>query len=195
MNCHGDKKTTIRNEHPQNACCGGGRRARRFPWIAALVIGGLVLAAGIAKVAGAGWLDGFFPKKSPAETAKTAGVVETADEVRIPLKALESGRAIFLKSDAGGKEIYFFAMKSSDGVYRAAYDACDVCFRLNRGYRQEGDLMVCNNCGQTFPSVKVNEIKGGCNPSPLARTVDGGHLVIKKSDLAAGGPYFVRKRM
>ena len=86
-------------------------------------------------------------------------------------------------------------MKSSDGVYRAAYDACDVCFRTNRGYRQEGDLMVCNNCGQKFPSSKVNEVKGGCNPSPLAREMDGDHLVIKKSDLAAGGPYFVRKRL
>jgi len=194
MNRHEDKMSTVRNDNRRNACCGGGGRARRVPWIAALVIGGLVLAAGIAKVAGAGWLDGFFPKKSPAETAKAAGVVETADEVRIPLKALESGKAIFLRTDAGGKEIHYFALKSSDGVYRAAYDACDVCFRLNRGYRQEGDLMVCNNCGQTFPSDKVNEVRGGCNPSPLARTVEGGMLIIQKSDIAAGGPYFVRKR-
>lgn len=194
MNCHGDRKNTERKDNRKNACCGGGR-SRRFPWIAALLIGGLVLAAGIAKVAGAGWLDRFFSKNSPAESAKAAGVVETADEVRIPLKALDSGKAVFLKADPGGKEIYYFALKSSDGVYRAAYDACDVCFRSNRGYRQEGDLMVCNNCGQTFPSARVNEIKGGCNPSPLARTVDGEHLVIKQSDLAAGGPYFLRKRL
>jgi len=27
--------------------------------------------------------------------------------------------------------------------------------------------MVCNQCGQTFPSVKINEVKGGCNPAAL----------------------------
>lgn len=194
MNCHGDTQTTVRNDNRKNACCSGGGSTRRFPWMAVLLVGGLILAAVLAKVAGAGWLDDFF-RKSPAETAKAAGVLETADEVRIPLKVLESGKAIFLKTDLGGKEIHYFALKSSDGVYRAAYDACDVCFRANRGYRQEGDLMVCNNCGQSFPSVKVNEVKGGCNPSPLARSMDGEHLILKKSDIAAGGSYFVRKRM
>src|SRR4030042_165622 len=90
--------------------------------------------------------------------------------------------------------ILFLARGSSGGVYRAAYDACDVCFRANRGYRQEGDLMVCNKCGQAFPSVKVNEVKGGCNPAPLTRTVDGDSLVIRKIDLAAGKGYFPGKR-
>lgn len=179
MNCHGS-----------NAKSG----SKRFLWIALLLIGGLILAAGFTKGAGAGWLGDVF-KKSPAETAKSAGVVETAGEVKIPLKALDSGKAIFLKADIAGREIHYFALKSSDGVYRAAYDACDVCFRTNRGYRQEGDLMVCNNCGQKFPSGKVNEVKGGCNPAPLVRTVDGGNLVIRKADIAAGSPYFVGKRL
>jgi uncharacterized membrane protein len=85
-------------------------------------------------------------------------------------------------------------MRSSDGVYRAAFDACDVCFRANRGYRQEGDRSVCNQCGQTFPSTKINEIKGGCNPAPLARKVEGQYLVIQKADMAAGKGYFPFKR-
>ena len=46
----------------------------------------------------------------------------------------------------------------------------------------------------TFPSVKVNVVKGGCNPAPLARKVEGEYLVIQKSDIAAGGPFFVSKR-
>ena len=193
MNCHGEGKSIGRSGTMKDACCGGGGRTGRFPWIAVLLIGALILFAGFAKVAGAGWLGDIF-QKSPAASAKVAGVVETADEVKIPLKALDSGKAIFLQAKIGGKEIHYFAVKSSDGAYRSAYDACDVCFRANRGYRQEGDLMVCNNCGQSFPSVRVNEVKGGCNPSPLARTVEGEHLVIRKADIAAGGPYFVRRR-
>lgn len=192
MNCHGNGKKVGRTTGAGNSRTGRSG-ASRFLWVAILLLGGLVLAAGIAKVSGAGWFGDVF-KKSPAETAKSAGVVETASVVKIPLKALDSGKALFLEADLGGRQIHYFALKSSDGVYRAAYDACDVCFRANRGYRQEGDLMVCNQCGQTFPSVKVNEIKGGCNPAPLARRIDGEHLVITKGDLAAGGSYFPGRR-
>lgn len=153
----------------------------------------MILVAGVVSFGNAGVLDGLF-KKSPADAARAAGVVETAEEVKIPLKALDPGKALFFQSEAEGKTIHYFAVKSSDGVYRAAYDACDVCFRTNRGYRQEGDLMVCNNCGQTFPTAKINDAKGGCNPAPLTRRIDGQQLVIKKADIAAGKDYFVRKR-
>jgi len=151
-----------------------------------------ILAVAVAAVS-AGMLDGFF-KKSPAENAKAAGVVETADAVKIPLKALDSGKALFLSLESGGRQYYYFALKSRDGAYRAALDACDVCFQSNRGYRQQGDLMVCNNCGQTFPSNRVAEIKGGCNPHPLARRIEGQYLVIGKADIVAREDYFARKR-
>ncbi|HBX44123.1 MAG TPA: DUF2318 domain-containing protein [Deltaproteobacteria bacterium] len=164
---------------------GGGKGKRTFLFAAVFL--------GVAAIGAAGWF-GYFFQDSPVERARKAGVIETADAVRIPLSALESGKAIFLEADLEGRRIHYFAVKSSDGVHRAAYDACDVCFRSNKGYRQEGDLMVCNNCGQTFPSVKVNELKGGCNPAPLVRTVDGDHLLIQKKDIAAGSGYFVGQR-
>jgi uncharacterized membrane protein len=186
MNCHGKEKKIGRTSK------GGGHAGGRV-WIAVLLVGGLILVAAVAKGTRAGWFGDMF-KNSPAEAAKAAGVIETADTVKIPLKSLESGRAIFLQADLGGQQIHYFALKSSDAVYRAAYDACDVCFRANRGYRQEGDLMVCNNCGRQFPSVKVNVVKGGCNPAPLARKMEGEFLVIRKSDIAAGGPFFASKR-
>lgn len=180
-------------------CCDGGKKradqgkTTRGRGVKIIALSGLVLLAGLAAMASAGWFGGLF-RSSPAQNAKASGVVDTLDAVKIPLEALDSGKALFLEADLGGRQIYYFALKSSDGVYRAAYDTCDVCFRSNRGYRQEGDLMVCNNCGQKFPSAKVNEVKGGCNPAPLARRVDGDSLVILKSDIAAGADFFVRKR-
>ena len=168
-----------------------GSRPRRVKGKRSFLVAAAIL--GVAAIGAAGWFGNFF-QDSPAERARKAGVIETADAVRIPLSALESGKAVFLEADLEGRRIHYFAVKSSDGVHRAAYDACDVCFRANRGYRQEGDLMVCNNCGQTFPSVKVNELKGGCNPAPLVRTVDGDHLLIRKKDIAAGSSYFVGQR-
>jgi len=153
----------------------------------------VVLLAGIGSLAYSGVLSGLF-KKSPAESAKAAGVVQNADVVRIPLKALDSGKALFLSLESEGRQFYYFALKSRDGAYRAALDACDVCFQSNRGYRQEGDLMVCNNCGQTFPSNRIGEIKGGCNPHPLAWRIEGQNLVIGKAEIVSRKDYFARKR-
>jgi uncharacterized membrane protein len=153
----------------------------------------ILLVAGLVSIVDAGLFDGIL-KKSPAEIAMAAGVIETAQEVKIPLRNLDSGKALYLTNTLNERPLYYFALKSSDGQYRAAFDACDVCFRANRGYRQEGDLMVCNQCGQSFPSTKINEIKGGCNPAPLSRKVEGQYLVIRKADMAAGKEYFPFKR-
>ena len=153
----------------------------------------IILLAGLAAIAHAGWLDDIFGRNA-ADTARAAGIVETSDAVKIPLKALDSGKALFLRQELEGRQIHYFAMKSSDGAYRAAFDACDVCYRANRGYRQKGDSMVCSNCGQTFPSARIGEVKGGCNPHPLARKVEGQYLVIRKTDIAAGKDYFLQKR-
>src|SRR5512139_1676563 len=92
--------------------------------IAGAVAGVLVFTA-VAVYAGL--FDGLF-RKSPAESAKAAGVVETADVVKIPLKSLDSGKALFLMDETNGSRLHYFALKSTDGLYRAAFDACDVCF-------------------------------------------------------------------
>ena len=112
------------------------------------------------------------------------------EDVSIPVSEL-SGKARFYEyKAASGKTVRFFAMKSSDGVYRAALDACDVCFAAKKGYRQDGDDMVCNNCGNHFHSAQINEVKGGCNPVGLERKVNGDKLNISAKELEAGVGYF-----
>jgi uncharacterized membrane protein len=153
----------------------------------------VVLLVGIGSFAYSGVLGDLF-KKSPVESAKGAEVTETSDAVKIPLKALDTGKALFLSMESEGRKLFYFALKSPDGAYRAALDTCDVCFRTNRGYRQEGDQMVCNNCGQTFACDKIGEVKGGCNPHPLAHKEEAGVMVIRMADIVAGKDYFARKR-
>jgi uncharacterized membrane protein len=116
-------------------------------------------------------------------------VAAEAGMVRIPIDEVNDGKAHFYSYN-GSRRVDFFVLRSSDGIVRAAFDACDVCFREKKGYRQEGDLMVCNNCGQRFPSVKINVLKGGCNPAPLDREVQGRYLVVKAADIEQGGYYF-----
>jgi uncharacterized membrane protein len=124
-------------------------------------------------------------------SAKTPSVVASTDTVSYSLATFEDGKARHYQLKTGEKTpINFFILKSSDGVIRAAFDACDVCWREGLGYHQDGDFMVCNNCGQRFASVKVNEIRGGCNPVPLKREVVGDQVVIKVKDILEGKPYF-----
>lgn len=111
-------------------------------------------------------------------------------EVRLPLQEVSDGKAHYYSYKEGGKNIKFFVVKSRDGVVRAAFDACDVCFPAKKGYSQDGDYMVCKNCGRKFHSSKVNVVEGGCNPAPLMRQEEGGQLVIKVKDILPGGRFF-----
>ena len=110
--------------------------------------------------------------------------------VTIAVADVSDGQAHYYTYKKNGVEVKFFLLKSSDGVIRAAFDACDVCFREKKGYSQDGDFMICNNCGQRFHSSRINEVKGGCNPSPLRRTFDVTTVTIKERDIMAGRGYF-----
>ena len=104
--------------------------------------------------------------------------------LEIPIKDINDGKAHYFQAKADdGIMVKFFTLKSGDGVIRAAVDACDVCYKSGKGYEQDGDVMVCTNCGRRFVSNKINEVKGGCNPAPLKRTVSGDKLIITMKDL------------
>ena len=115
----------------------------------------------------------------------TGGLITPTDgKLEIPVAGVNDGKAHhFQVKTEDGTMVTFFVLKSADGVLRAAIDACDVCYRSGLGYYQEGDKMVCKNCGQKFASNKINVIKGGCNPAPLNRTVVGDKLVINMRDI------------
>ncbi|PIW34643.1 MAG: DUF2318 domain-containing protein [Candidatus Nealsonbacteria bacterium CG15_BIG_FIL_POST_REV_8_21_14_020_37_12] len=105
--------------------------------------------------------------------------------VNIPLSEVTSN-AKWYGYDLGGEKIRFFVVKTSDGSIKTAFDACDVCYRYKKGYRQEGDYMVCNNCGNRYPMVGLgteNKNPGGCWPGYLPNIIQGDNVLIKKSDL------------
>jgi uncharacterized protein YbaR (Trm112 family) len=84
-----------------------------------------------------------------------------------------------------GKTIYFFIVKDKNGVYRTAANSCQVCFKTYKGFRQEGDEIVCNNCGNRYPIEKIATEKGGCNPGPINPNLEvkNGQIVVKQTDL------------
>lgn len=111
-------------------------------------------------------------------------------EVILPLKSISDGKAHHFVYKSEDKAIKFFVIQSGDGVIRAAFDACDVCFHSKKGYSQDGEFMICNNCGRKFHSSRINVVQGGCNPAPLKRVTEGDKLVIQVSDILHGARYF-----
>jgi uncharacterized membrane protein len=102
----------------------------------------------------------------------------------IPVTDIDDGKAHYFETKADdGIIVKFFTVKSKDGIIRAAIDACDVCYRAGKGYVQDGDVMICTNCGRRFATGRINEIKGGCNPAPLLRKLEGTNLVISMKDI------------
>lgn len=149
---------------------------------ALIVAGAAVLLAAI-----------LFATRSRETTATAPDATSLAggQDVSFAVAEFDDGNARFYRYvTAAGREIRFFLMKSSDGVVRAAFDTCDVCYRERRGYRQSGDSMICNNCGRAFASRDINVLQGGCNPAPIDRTLQGGRIVLRASALEQGAGYF-----
>ena len=117
-------------------------------------------------------------------------VIAVGGEVVLSLAEVSDGKAHHFSYEHEGAEIKFFVVQSPDGVMHAAFDACDVCYPAKKGYSQDGDFMVCNNCGMRFHSSRINHEQGGCNPAPLSHTVKGKDLVIKVADLLPGKRFF-----
>jgi uncharacterized membrane protein len=154
----------------------------------------LILIAVLLVLAGVGvYLVIRASNDNPAATAVATNAPSSAPDsrdIRISLSDLGGTAKFFDYKLSDNKPIRFFVIKSSDGVYRAALDACDTCYHAKKGYHQEGDDMICNNCGLHFHSSQINEVHGGCNPVGLPRTIEGNQIVIKASELESRGGYF-----
>lgn len=173
------KKATVLSPKP----------ARKLPpsfWYGLLALA-LVLAVGMGyrhvTMSGA--------RALPAGASVAQAAEPQGDEVVYEVKDFADGKARFYSlKTPDGLSVRYFLLKSQDGSIRAAFDACDVCWRSGKGYAQEGDNMVCRNCGRRFASVQVGQIRGGCNPGPLTISVQGGQVHIKKADILEGKHYF-----
>ena len=177
-----NKKMTAEKRQAKQDVVLGAEKKGHLPLIVAIVCSALLVGGGI-----------YFVSYDRSETAPVAASFPSqnaASQVSLPASLFEDGKARHFQHVAGEFNIKFFVLKSSDGIIRAAFDACDVCWPAGKGYYQEGDYMVCRNCGRKFASVLVNEVKGGCNPAPLYRRVENGKVIIEVKDILDGRQYF-----
>lgn len=123
---------------------------------------------------------------SNTDTNSNSELQQNETEIRIPISDV-STTAKFYSYDSSGVTIRYFAVEDKQGTVHVAFDACDVCYEAKKGYKQDGDVMQCLNCGQTFSitSIGTENTAGGCWPSYLAMNMDGNDVVIKIADLEA----------
>lgn len=117
---------------------------------------------------------------------KGENVVLENGEVKLDSLIFDDNKARFYNVKMpNDKIIYFFVVKDKNGIYRAAANACVVCAKTYKGFRQEGDEIVCNNCGNRYPIGKIATEKGGCNPGPINPNLEvrKGQIIIKQADI------------
>ncbi len=135
---------------------------------------------------------------SGSETAKVQQPIEestsnavkteasTGEDLVIPVSDITE-EASFYPVTVDGIDMEVIAVKASDGSIRTAFNTCQVCYDSGRGYyKQEGDKLVCQNCGNQFPMDRVEVEAGGCNPWPIfdeSKTVTDDAITISYSFL------------
>lgn len=164
----------------------GTKKNNRLPLIA-------IVACGILAIGGSAYYVMNGPQIPPGKVGQTSSsqvVSQSATLVMYPASHFLDGIAKHFQYQHEDITIKYFILRSSDGVIRAAFDACDVCWPAGKGYYQDGDSMVCRNCGRRFASIMVNEVQGGCNPSPLNRAIKDDQVIIQVEDILKGRQYF-----
>ena len=119
-------------------------------------------------------------------SSKNVSGATVNDDLIIPIKDI-STTATFYPVEIDGTKLEVLAIKASDGTIRTAFNTCQICYSSGRGYYvQQGNMLICQNCGNRFNSDDVEITRGGCNPVPIFsedKTVDNENITITKEFL------------
>jgi len=101
--------------------------------------------------------------------------------VRIPVSEIAQGTLHFFTADVSGSVTRFMVVRKMNGDYGVALDACQICGPA--GYRQEGQNIICRNCGAAIYIPSIGE-RGGCNPIGVKSSLENGDVVVDLSALS-----------
>jgi high-affinity iron transporter len=147
------------------------RRQRRWSFAAAILCVAVVISFAGDYVYGR-----VAAAPSPAKV-----LVAQDNQVSIPLSDLTDSSLHFYTADVNGTVLRFLVIHKQNGDYAVALDACQICGTA--GYRQEGQNVICRNCGASIYIPSIGQ-SGGCNPISVKSHVAGGEVIV---DLAALG--------
>ncbi len=118
-------------------------------------------------------------------------VAPTRGQLRIDVAALKPQEVRFFQFlNSGNQEVRFFVGRDRTGRVQVAFDADETCAKYKRGFRHEGEWMVCNKCDKAFRLVEVHAGGEGCSPVPVHHQIEGSELVIAETDILQGWRLF-----
>jgi uncharacterized membrane protein len=92
---------------------------------------------------------------------------------------------------AGNQEVKFLVGRDGAGHLHATFDANELCAKTRRGYRAQGEWLVCNKCEKAFRLAEVDANPGGCWPVTIAFRLEGSEVVMTEDALLTGWRLFV----
>jgi uncharacterized membrane protein len=112
-------------------------------------------------------------------------------QVRIDVGDLKPQEVRFFQFlNAGNQEVHFFVGRDKEGQLQVAFDASETCAKFKRGFRHEGEWMVCNKCDKAFRLTGVSSGGQGCEPIPVQHQLAGSELVLAETDILRGWRLF-----
>jgi uncharacterized membrane protein len=146
----------------------------------------VVIASAVVLILGACSSNSASKPTAASATSGSTDITITKSQI--------TDKATFIPYEAGGVKMEVIAVKAPDGTIRTAFNTCQVCFDSGRGYYvQEGDKLICQNCGNQFKISQIEKQKNGCNPVPILeenKKDDGITITITSSFLGQNTALF-----
>lgn len=111
--------------------------------------------------------------------------------IRVDLSVIDNNSgSFFTYPSSSGRNVDYFVYKDSSGTARVVLDACRTCYRWRKGYRLEGDRVVCRKCDMEFSLDVLHQGTGSCIPIRIRSTREDDTLTIPVTELDDGAKYF-----
>jgi len=120
----------------------------------------------------------FVYTRASAKPPEAEALVASGNIVRIPLAEMSGVTVHFYTVNVQRTSFRFFVLRKPNGDFATALDACQICGPI--GYRQEGSVLICRNCGAPVNAAEIGS-PGGCNPIAFESHVEGTNIVVDLS--------------
>jgi high-affinity iron transporter len=111
---------------------------------------------------------------------QATALVAQNGQLRIPLSQLMDSSLHYYTTEVSQADIRFLVIHKAGGDYATVLDACQICGPV--GYRQDGQNVICRNCGAAIYIPSIGQ-SGGCNPIAVKSRVENGEVVVDLSAL------------
>ena len=147
------------------------RKQRRWSFAAALLCIAVILM----------FTTEFVYARTAAAPPAATRLEAVNGRVEIPVSEVADSNLHFFTADSNGTLLRFLVIRKGNGDFAVALDGCEICGWS--GYRQEGQNVICRNCGAAIYVPSIGQ-SGGCNPVGVKARVDAGKISIDLTALA-----------